>query len=891
MLCNCRIVGFRLFLVFVTLTITSSLVGQSILQKRLDFKISNSSISNALLSLSEQADFPIIFSSKLVSTKQRCTVDLKGKTVREIIDAILQSTGVSVKESNGRLILFKTPPRRYTISGYVQDAKSGEGLVSANVWEAASGRGVSTNDYGFFSLSLEEGAVELHFSYLGYEKAIKSLRLNAAQQLKVKLTPSLTLREVVVLDDRSRESFRRYLPGRGIGINAAEVEEVPTLVGESDLFRFLQLQGDVQTGSDGIGGLHVRGGNTDQNLILLDGVPVYNPSHTLGLFSIFNTNTIKSVRFVKDDFSAKYGGRLSSVIDVRTKEGNTEAFSFQGEVGVLASKVLLEGPILGKKGGFLLAARRTHIDPLITSISRRQKRRFDDEGETNYAFHDITAKTHLNLSRNDRLFLSFYHGADAYRDRTDWNLSFEDTSLVSRFRQKISWGNTIGSLRWNHTFGQQLFSNTTLTLSEYRYKSQNIGFFEERTPDSLYQSNLYTGFASKINDAALKTDFEYFPSEKHHILFGGGITFRNFRPGSIEEENNELIGDNIDQLNDDLGLFSFSDSIPTQELDLYIEDKIKLSQKVNLSVGLHAATFFSTNKDYFSLQPRLGLSFQTAKGYTTLLSFSRMTQFLHLLTTSGSGFPNDLWVPSTAAVKPQHAWQVSLAESYIFDENWSGKVDIYYKKMTQLINYREGASLPSLSEPNPIFWEEDITTGEGWSYGTSLQLQYKEEQFSAWLSAAAAVSERQFAEVNNGERYPYRYQHPFSFNLQMTRYLSEKVSLSLGWDYGSGQPITLLVSNYPFVPLDNLSAGPTERIGVVNGFRMPAYHRLDIAMVIDWGKQRWKHQLNLGIYNVYNRANTYYQYWLDDLYYPEDNGLQSQPALPILPSMSYKLSF
>jgi len=891
MLTNCRFVVCRLSLVVIVFAISHPLAGQSILSKRLNFKAMNSSVSSALLQLSEEANFPIIFSSKLLNSDRRVSIDLQQKTIQEILEALLVDSRVSFKVSKGKLILFKSPPKRITLSGYVQDAKTGEGLVLANVWEASSGRGVSTNDYGFFSLRLEEGPVELHFSYLGYEQKVKLFDLKKPQRLVMKLEPSLTLREVVVVDDRNKSSFRQYLPGRGIGINADEIEDVPTLVGESDLFRLLQLQGDVQTGADGIGGLHIRGGNTDQNLILLDGVPVYNPSHTLGLFSIFNTNTIKSVRFVKDDFSAKYGGRLSSVIDVRTKEGNTEAFSFEGEVGVLASKVLLEGPILNGKGGFLLAARRTHIDPLITSISRRQKRRFDDEGETNYAFHDLTAKTHLNLSKNDRLFLSFYHGADGYRDRTDWNLSFEDTSLVSRFRQKISWGNTIGSLRWNHTYGQRMFSNTTLTLSEYHYKSQNIGFFEESTPYSLFQFNQYTGFASRINDAALKTDVEYFPSDRHHVLFGGGITFRNFRPGSIEEKDSELVGDDIDKLNDALGQFTFSDSIPTRELDLYVEDKIQLSHKAHLSLGLHAAAFFSGEKNYLSLQPRIGLSLQSGNGYITRFSLSRMTQFLHLLTTSGSGFPNDLWVPSTAKVKPQHAWQISLTESAIFNDKWSGQLEIYYKKMFQLINYREGASLPSLSEPNPIFWEEDITTGEGWSYGTSLQVQYRGESFSAWFSAAAAVSERRFEEINEGQKYPYRYQHPFSFNLQFSKYLNDRISISAGWDYGYGQPITLLVSNYPFAPLDNLSAGPTERIGSVNGFRMPAYHRLDLAMVIDWGKQRWKHQLNLGVYNVYNRANTYYQYWLDDLYYPEETGLQSQPSLPLLPSIGYKLGF
>lgn len=879
------------FLLCLGLLSGSCLAAQSILDKRVDFKVEESSIAAALLQLSEVGDFPVVFSSKLLADTDLVSLEVLDTPVENILATLLQNTGICFEVKKGKLMLSKNPARNFVISGYVQDAKTGEGLVLANVWEANSGKGISTNDYGFFSLSLEEGPVDLHFSYLGYQKKVIQQELKQGQRLGVKLTPSLTLQEVVVEDDLRRRAYRSYLPGKGIGIQASDIKAIPNLVGEADLFRLLQLEGDIQTGADGIGGLHVRGGNTDQNLILLDGVPVYNPSHTLGLFSIFNTQIIKSVRLLKDDFSAKYGGRLSSVIDVRTKEGSTEAFSFTGELGVLASKAVVEGPILGKKGAILVSGRRTHLDPLITGISRQEKRRFNDVGETNYSFHDVTAKIHLALSNTDRIYLSFYDGADRYRDRTDWMESFRDTSLTSRFRQKVRWGNTIGSLRWNRIYGDKLFSNTTLTISEFRYRSQNIGFFEEKTPDSLFQSDLYLEFSSKINDIGLKTDFEYFPSDKHHLRFGIGFANRIFNPGSIELEDSELVGDEIDQVDQALDDFTFAESILTDELNVYVEDQMQLAPGAELTLGLHTASFFTTGKNYFSVQPRLGLSWRSATNYTTRFSISRMTQFMHVLTTSGSGFPSDLWVPATGSVKPQHAWQIALSESANFKEKWGGKLELYYKRMSQLISYREGATLPSLSEPNPIFWEEDITSGEGWSYGTALQVQYKDKYWTTSLQTAVAASKRRFGEVNDGLAFPYRYQHPFSLNLQWTYQLSEKILLSASWDYGNGQPITLILSDYPFAPLDNLSATPSERIGGVNEFRMPAYHRLDIAMSINWGKQRWKHQLNLGIYNVYNRANTYFQYWLDDLYYPEENGLQSQLALPVLPSFSYSFGF
>ena len=882
----------KLSLLFFLIPFSNFLSAQSLLDQKINFSINNITVSGALLELSEVADIPIAFNSNFFNKEKKIEINAKSETLNNVLKKILTGTGVIFKLNNGRLILYEKPKEEFTLSGFIRDATSGEGLVLATIYEVHSGRGVTTNDYGFFSLLLLEGEIELQVSYIGYQTKTERFNLNKNTRIKTDLQPSLTLVEVVVTDRNLPKTHRRFLPGKGIGINAKEMQETPAMAGESDVLRYMQLQPGVQSGADGFAGLHVRGGNTDQNLVLLDGVPVYNPSHTLGMFSIFNTQTIKSARLVKDGFSAKYGGRLSSVMDIRTKEGNTEAFGMGAEIGTLASKLVLEGPIKKGKSGFLISLRRTHLDEWIKNKSRKNKSKNLEDGETNYAFYDINAKMHIHLSRNDHLFFSLYSGRDDFKDKSGWE--FEDYGGIYKYnyQQKLNWGNDIAALRWNHLFNDKLFFNTTLTFSEYNYTSQNSIYDFEDSFFDFINYNYYTRFDSKIRDASLKTDVEFYPNEQHHVSFGVGGTYRQFQPGLIEVEDEDFLNpDEIEFVEDTIeGLF-FPDTFFARELSVYIEDQIKLNKKTTLSIGVHGAGFLTNEKDYFSIQPRLGIYFFPNKTFSFSATLSNMTQFLHVVTSSGSGFPNDLWVPSTAFVEPQQAWQAAVSGTVVFGKGWSLKLEGYYKRLDNLLSYKEEATLPSLFETDPRFWESEVTVGEGWAYGGEGQLKCSDGIITGWLSLAYAYSVRQFDEINNGEKYNYRYQHPFSGNLFLAHQITKHISISAAYEYGSGQPITLVKSEFLFIPLDNLAPAPEDQIGKINGYKMPAYHRLDLSILFKWGKNKWKHRLNIGAYNVYNQSNPYFIYYYEDLDFPELNGLEEQRALPLLPSVNYGVKF
>ena len=666
-----------------------------------------------------------------------------------------------------------------------------------------------------------------------------------------------------------------------------------SLGGESDLIRFLQTKEGVQSGADGIGGMSVRGGNVDQNLVLMDGVPIYNPSHTLGLFSVFNTHIVKNAAMLTDGFSAKYGGRLSSVLDVRVKEGNTKEWSGTGEIGTLATKLSIEGPIQKDKSSLLIAMRRTHIDPFLRQRSSRKKEENFEEGTINYFFFDINAKFHHRFSAKDQLFLSFYKGKDDYGNNSLYE--YEDTEFDDYYFeesvQDIDWGNEIASLRWNHLFGEKLFSNTTFTLSRYDYNSLNVSDFLWDTSEGFYASYYYATFQSRIEDAGIKMDFEYYPAPNHQVLFGGGFLFRSFESGDVDYiddtiENREEFEDAPFQIDEIYNPPLFK----TQEVNFYIEDKITLSKNLSLLGGLHVAAFLTNNKTYVIPQPRFHLKWLATPNLTTTLSASKMAQSLHILSSTGGGLPSDLWVPSTNNVQPETAWQVAWTTDYTIQKNWGVHFDVFYKKMNHLIAYLDEPALPGLLEFDPTYWEEEITNGQGESYGFSTSLEKKKGATTGYLNYAYTVSRRQFEDNNEGKSYPFRYTHPHEIKLSLKHQITPAFAAFASWQYGSGQPFSLVTTTYRFAPLSNGGNGDEQRIGSVNGHRLPAYHRLDAGVYFQWSGKNVKQSFNLGVYNAYNRKNPYYQYLQEDSFIPEDDGLKQQNALPLLPSISYRIN-
>ncbi len=889
--------SFRAVIFLGSLFVFSSLHGQSPLAKVIDFETQNTPIADALIDLSEAADISIAFHPRLFSRTQKISLSLQQKSLDAILKACLKTTNVTFKLENDHIILSEKPKQNFTISGYIEDGETGERLVAATIWEAYSGKGATSNDYGFFSLKIPEGKVELQSSYLGYQGKVQTISLSKNKKVTIALKPSITLQEVIVTDAEFDKQQAYLALGKGEKINLEDLTSGISLGGEPDLLRFLGTKAGVQSGSDGIGGLNVRGGNADQNLVLLDGVPIYNPSHALGLFSVFNTHIIKSTHFLTDGFSAKYGGRLSSVIDVRVKEGNTKEWKAEAEIGTLASKLVVEGPIQKNKSGLIVALRRTHLDPLLKKLSVKNKENNGYDGSLNYFFFDINAKFHHRLSPKDQVFVSYYQGKDDYTDLNSYyyeDIDFGDYDFEEQ-EQDLFWGNKIGSLRWNHLFGEQLFSNTTFTLSQYDYRSLNY-YDEQYSFDGDFESYYYYyTFVSKVRDAGVKIDLEYYPNPSHQVLFGGGFLLRSFESGNVDyavedAETEEEYLESINLIDEIL----IPPLFKTQEFNFYLEDNFAINDNLSLHGGLHFALYLTNGKNYFIPQPRFSLKNKWSPNWSTTLSASKMAQGLHILSTSGGGFPSDLWVPSTSNIEPETALQFAWNLSYNSPKGWQVNFEAFYKKMDNLITFFDDEftlTLPGLVDFDPIAWEAEITTGSGESYGVSAGFSKNKGPITGQLNYAYTVSERTFEENNGGETYPFRFNHPHELKTSIKYQINPKLSFFAHWQYGSGQAFSLIKTQWRFLPLSNLVNGDEERIGAINGHRLPAYHRLDAGFHYKWQGEKIQQSLNIGVYNLYNRQNPYYQYLQEDVDFPEDSEIKSQNVLPILPSLSYRAVF
>ncbi|MCO6493012.1 MAG: TonB-dependent receptor, partial [Phaeodactylibacter sp.] len=538
------------------------------------------------------------------------------------------------------LLAFSWPAgaQKHTISGYIRDAGSGEPLISANVYDSRSGSGAVTNTYGFYSLTLPADSVSLSFSYIGYDAVRRELYLDKDISLNIGLEGAVQLEEVVVSSTKSGARIEERTQMSQIDVPVAQIKRVPALLGEVDVLKALQLLPGVQSGGEGQTGLYVRGGSPDQNLVLLDGVPVYNVSHLLGIFSVFNADAIKNVTLTKGGFPARYGGRLSSVLEINMKEGNLQEFHGEGAIGLISSKLALEGPIVKDKTSFLISGRRTYADLIFAPIINANEEPGTDLKLDLY-FYDVNAKIQHKINDRHRLYLSGYFGSDVFAN--------EFREEDGRFKGGIDWGNVISALRWNWQLSNKLFANTTLTYS--RYRVDILAEFEDRFEGEteIYSAKYFSG----IQDLAARVDFDFIPNPRHYVRFGASATNHRYEPGALalnaefaEEQFDTLVGSQNDY---------------STEYALYLEDDMQFGAlKANL--GVHASGFAVDDKFYSSVQPRLGLRYLLGSNWSLKGSFATMTQFINLLTSESFSLPTDLWVPSTARIKPQQSWQAAL---------------------------------------------------------------------------------------------------------------------------------------------------------------------------------------------------------------------------------------
>lgn len=787
--------------------------------------------------------------------------------------------------------------KRYTISGIVKDKDSGETLIGASVYDEKSNQGVATNVYGFYSLTLPEGKYSISFSFVGFETIVKEVNLSKDIVVDVSMGGAVTLNEVVISANSTSRKVERTQMSL-TNINVEQINSMPAFLGEPDVIKSLQLLPGVQSGSEGSSGLYVRGGGPDQNLILLDGVPVYNASHLFGFFSVFNPDAIHHVDLYKGGFPARFGGRLSSVVDIRMKEGNQKKFGGSFSIGLISSKFNFEGPIIKNRTSFNISARRTYIDLLTKPFMK-------SESKFGYYFYDINAKVNHKFSDKSRLFFSVYVGSDVGGGGGDGNSSSVENGaeIKSSFSNEnnLSWGNITSALRWNYIISNKLFSNTTITFSRYNFgigfNSDSYSYRKESTGVDISQNEdmsrkISFDYNSGIYDMAYKLDFDYAPHPNHAIKFGIDYTYHSFVPG--ENIYKEDIDDKLRPIGEQKSstkIIFASNKIYAHEFSAYIEDDMLVFDRLKANLGMHISAFNVQGSLYKALEPRLGLRFLINENFSIKGAYSRMQQYIHLLSSSTISMPTDLWLPVTEKIKPMNSEQYAIGGSYDLQNGFDFSVEAFYKDMNNILEYKDGASFFGYNES----WENLVEMGKGWAYGAEFLINKTIGKTTGWIGYTLSWSNRKFENINFGKEFPAKYDRRHDISLVVAHKPSKKIDYGLTWVIGTGNTATLAKRSMMISLPESLSYTNSSRvIDIVEGrnnYRMPAYHRMDISVnfnkKIKWGTRTW----NISVYNVYNRSNPFYLFFDTKEGSNNERVLKQVSLFTVIPSISYILKF
>ena len=763
--------------------------------------------------------------------------------------------------------------QKYTLNGYVRDGNTGEELIGVTVIIKEISNGVVTNPYGFYSLTLAQGDYTIIYSYMGYRNVERTISLTKNETINIDLQEDVQEIEEVVIQGEALDEHVADLNMSVNEISVKQVKELPALFGEPDIIKTIQMLPGVINAGEGTSAFFVRGGSADQNLILIDEAPVYDPSHLFGLFSVFNADVIKDAELYKGGIPSQYGGRLSSILDVRTKDGNNKSFHGNGGIGLLASRLMLEGPIKKDHTSFLLSGRRSYVEPLIKATGE----------DFSVYFYDVNAKVNIRHSNKDRFFIALYAGRDSFSFGEDFG---------------FNWGNYTGTFRWNHLFSERLFSNTSIIASRFDYG------LEFQDPEEGFE------WLSNIHEYSLKQDFTFFLNPRNELSFGYHGTYREFHPGKIMPTSDSYLASA--ELPQEYGL----------DHALYLGNEQKLTENLSARYGLRVSLFqnigpydvkvyeepvnsydpevidvleygeFEPIKNYLNWEPRLSLRYRLDIHSSIKASYNRMAQNTHLISAGTVPLPFNTWSPSSYYLKPQLADQVAAGYFRNFKDNTiEASAEVYYKEMHNVTDFADNAQL---------FFNDDLATefrqGESWSYGLELMAQKKEGDFTGFISYTWSKTERKVPGVNQGKTFKANYDRRHSLNLVTTYHLSDRWTFGMNFTYNTGRPITLPSGKYQYD--EYLVDQHTER----NTYLLEDYHRMDLSANLNPRKnekrERFKTSWNFSIYNVYNRKNpfTIYSRVAQDedgnvIGDGTDKELRKIYLFPILPSVTFNVNF
>jgi hypothetical protein len=783
---------------------------------------------------------------------------------------------------------FGFSQQKFTLSGTITEAQSGESVVGAKISVPSLNLGATSNEYGFYSLTVPKGIYEVQFKAYGLKTISKQIDLNANQMFNFEMSDETEVLEEVEVNAKRGENVTSTKVGQ-MELEMEKIKTLPAFMGEVDIIKTIQLLPGVSSVSEGGQGFYVRGGGPDQNLVLLDEAQVYNASHLFGFFSVFNSDAVKSVNMIKGGMPANFGGRISSVLEVKMNEGNSKQFKVKGGLGLISSRFTFEGPIVKDKGSFIVSARRTYIDVLMKSFIPKSSP-FSGSG---YYFYDFNLKANYRLGKNDKLFLSGYYGKDQFiygNKKDDFNV-------------RMPWGNAIAAIRWNHIFNSKLFMNLTGTFTDY--------LFNFNSEQDSFKFSLKSG----IRDVGGKVDFSYFPSTRHKLKWGAEYLYHTFTPTSVSASQDDTEFDTGE-----------AQKLYSHESAVYFLDEFDLNEKIRFNAGLRYSMYqfvgpfkrFINNpingndsvvqynkgdliKFYQGFEPRISLRWLLSKKSSVKAGYAYNYQYVHLTSLSAVSLPTDIWFPTTDIAKPQKGWQASLGYFQNFKENkYEASIEVYYKGMKNLVEYKQGA-LPSDNVNDNT--DNLLVFGTGWSYGAEFFIKKATGKLTGWIGYTWAKTERLFPDLQ-AEVFPAKYDRRHDLTVVAGYKLNDRWTFGASFIYASGNTLTL--PNSWYVQDQNI----LFNYGLRNSTRMAPYHRLDISATLydrptkkrtnpQTGetmevKKKFRSNWNFSIYNVYNRANPYF------LYIDNEGGLLTNDfkisvkqvtLFPIIPSATWNFEF
>jgi hypothetical protein len=798
---------------------------------------------------------------------------------------------------------YSSSAQKVTVYGYVYDQQSNEALIGAYIKDTGTGNTTKTNAYGYYSIKTTS-KTSLIASYVGYNAEEKLIIAASDTAVNFNLNAANELEEITVT---GKSSIITETEINTINLNVKDLKIMPVFGGESDILKAIQSVAGIQSGNEGTTGLYVRGGSPDQNLFLLDGVPLYNVSHLFGFMSVFNDDAINNIKVIKGGFPASYGGRLSSVLDIRMKEGNLKKHSGNISVGLISSKAMIEGPIKKDTASFLLSARRTYIDAFLRPYYYFVSKKDNDQVSAGYFFYDITAKINWKLSSKDRLYLSWYSGKDNYYSSYQSERTNENNEFFINDRRDLYWKNRLLNLRHSHIFSKNLFFNANLYYSYYNLTNNYLSQLSSAAEGDTIEQYNQLKYSSKINDFGLSLNLDYYINTQYFLKTGFNAVIHNFLPGikthAFNEEGNEVL--------DETG----SREIMAKEFRYYIENHLKASENLKFNGGVNFSLFHVEDTSYYSIEPRLSGIFIINSNNSVKAGYTHAQQYLHLLTNSNIGLPTDIWVPPTSKIAPQKARQYTVGYYTKMPAEISLSIEVYHKKISNLITYTDNTSY-FIEDQN---WDDKVyTEGNGKAYGAEISINKKTNRLNINFAYTLSRSTRQFDEINKGKEYVYKYDRTHDISVNLTYKIKENITLSTNWVYGTGNALTLPVAVYPSVlyPPDRTGwsfygdglpisfPGQTTHyrdktelfiFSEKNAYRLPAYHRLDINLTMTKQKKRGIRTFNIGLYNAYNHHNPYYLVYA---YNSDASGnldasgeFRTVSLFPVMPTISYSFKF